>query len=163
MKIFSVIAAVSLAQGALASERPLARPDFNTQIVQAALVIPPSNSRLAVERSLRPQLRGIVREASPVTTAPVELAASNARFERWIKAFRARALSKGISSVTFDKAFRGVRYDADVIKRDRNQSEFSKTLWEYLDSAVSNTRIANGKAAIANHRKTLDRIVRATV
>ena len=158
MKIFSVIAAVSLAQGALASERPLARPDFNTQIVQAALVIPPSNSRLAVERSLRPQLRGIVREASPATAAPVELAASNARFERWIKAFRARALTKGISSVTFDKAFRGVRYDADVIKRDRNQSEFSKTLWEYLDSAVSNTRIANGKAAIANHRKTLDRI-----
>jgi len=158
MKIFSVIAAICVAQGALASERPLPRPDLNVPVVQAALVIAPSTSPMAVERSLRPQLRGVVREAAPATAAPVELAASNARFEGWIKAFRPRAAAKGITNATFDAAFRGVRYDPDVIKRDRNQSEFTKTLWDYLDSAASDTRIANGKAAVAKHRNTLDRI-----
>nr|WP_245781023.1 lytic murein transglycosylase [Litoreibacter janthinus] len=100
----------------------------------------------------------MVREAAPAEPAPVDLVASNARFQSWIKSFRPRAISKGISGATFDRAFQGVRYDADVIKRDRNQSEFTKTLWDYLDSAASDTRIANGKAAVSKHRATLDRI-----
>ena len=162
MKILSAVAAaLFMAHGVMAAEvskRPLVRPEFGVPVVQAALIIPPTTSRLAVERSLRPRLRGVVREAAPVEAAPVELAASNARFQSWIKAFRRRAAAKGISGSTFDRAFRGVRYDADVIKRDRNQSEFTKTLWDYLDSAASDTRIANGKAAVAKYRATLDRI-----
>ncbi|EPX77436.1 lytic murein transglycosylase [Litoreibacter arenae] len=154
MRIASAVAAVlCMAQGAVA-EGPTPRPSVGSQVVQAALVIPPTRSRLAVERSLRP----VIREAAPAEPAPVELAASNARFQLWIKALRPRALAQGISVATFDQAFQGVRYDADVIKRDRNQSEFTKTLWDYLDSAASDVRIANGKAAVAKHRSTLERI-----
>ncbi|SHF36470.1 lytic murein transglycosylase [Litoreibacter ascidiaceicola] len=161
MRILTAITvAICMAQGALAegSKRPILRPAFDVPAVQAALVIPPTSSRLAVERSLRPRLRGVVREAAPAEPAPVDLVASNARFQAWIKGFRPRALANGISGATFDQAFQGVRYDADVIKRDRNQSEFTKTLWDYLDSAASDVRIANGKAAVAKHRSTLDRI-----
>ncbi|MEP3347100.1 MAG: lytic murein transglycosylase [Litoreibacter sp.] len=154
MKILCGVAAVFAAQMATASERPLARPDFDAQVVQAALVVGPAPSHLAVVRSKRP----VVREAAPATAPRVELAASNSEFSGWIKSFRPRALSKGISGATYDRAFQGVRYDADVIKRDRNQSEFTKTLWDYLDTAASDARIANGKKAVAKHRATLDRI-----
>ena len=49
-------------------------------------------------------------------------------------------------------------YDAEVIRRDRNQSEFTKTIWDYLDSAASDTRIRNGKAALRKHNGRLNKI-----
>nr|WP_226898495.1 lytic murein transglycosylase [Mangrovicoccus algicola] len=83
---------------------------------------------------------------------------ANTGFARWISGFRGRALSQGISARTFDRAFQGVEYDTDVIGRDRNQAEFARSLWDYLDSAVSPTRIANGRAALASWGPVLDRI-----
>ncbi|MEN8891952.1 MAG: lytic murein transglycosylase [Planktotalea arctica] len=93
-----------------------------------------------------------------VTPAAILAATSNAGFKRWVSGFRGRALRAGISATVFERSFRGVQYLDNVIKRDRNQSEFSKTIWEYLDSAASDTRIANGKAALAQHHAKLDAI-----
>lgn len=78
--------------------------------------------------------------------------------KRWVAGFRSRALAAGIRPAVFDRALRGVRYDADVVRRDRNQSEFTKTLWDYLDSAASDSRVRNGKAALRKHRRLLDQI-----
>lgn len=88
----------------------------------------------------------------------MQLVGSEAGLEAWTQGFRARALAKGISAATFDRAFQGVRYNADVITKDRNQSEFTKTIWDYLDSAASDSRIENGKKALRQNRKLLDRI-----
>ena len=85
---------------------------------------------------------------------------AKASFEGWIKSFRTRALRQGISPAVFDRAFRGVSYNADVVRRDRNQSEFTKTLWDYLDTAVSDTRVKNGKAALRKTSRTLNAIER---
>lgn len=85
-------------------------------------------------------------------------ATTNVGFDRWIDGFRSRAMAKGISTNTLNRAFSGIDYNTYVIERDRNQAEFSKALWEYLDSAVSDTRIKNGKAALRKHRKLLDQI-----
>lgn len=116
------------------SLRPAARPV--AEVTLAAAVI-------------RPQLR---------PAAPVVEVQANPRFQSWIQGFRGRALAQGISGSTFDRAFRGVRYDREVIERDRNQSEFTKTIWQYLDSAVSDKRVRNGKAALRQNRRTLDAI-----
>ncbi|HSF63579.1 MAG TPA: lytic murein transglycosylase, partial [Paracoccaceae bacterium] len=88
----------------------------------------------------------------------VQVAGDDQGLQRWIQGFRGRALAQGISGATFDRAFRGVSYAPDVIRRDRNQSEFTKTIWEYLDSAASDSRIENGRAALRKHRRVLDRI-----
>ncbi len=117
-------------------------------------VIPASVPALDV--SSRPALRPVPVETEPAV--PLIPVAGNARFEAWVGAFRRRALAQGISERSFERAFAGVSYDPEVIKRDRNQSEFTKTLWEYLDSAVSDTRISNGKAALRQHRRVLERI-----
>lgn len=75
----------------------------------------------------------------------IQLAQSQSGFDRWIRDFRATALSRGISARTYDRAFRGARLNQEVIKRDRSQSEFTKQLWEYLDTAVSDKRVSNGQ------------------
>ncbi len=101
--------------------------------------------------SQRPVARG------EVTVTEGERAAQ-AGFDAWIVAFRPRALAAGIRPETLAAAFRGVRYDADAVARDRNQAEFNRTLWDYLDSAVSEVRIANGRAALMRHGALLERI-----
>ncbi len=102
----------------------------------------------------RPDLTPLASEGLDV----IEVAGSTAGLEAWVQGFRARALGKGISAATFDRAFRGVSYNPDVITKDRNQSEFTKTIWDYLDSAASDSRIENGKKALRQNRKLLDRI-----
>ena len=131
---------ISISFQAIASDgshRPLPRPDG----VQLASVI----------SSVRPQIRRAV-EPSVVQIS------SAAGFDAWTTDFRERALAQGISQTVFERAFKGVRYDPEVIKRDRNQSEFTKTLWDYLDTAASEARVNNGKKAISKQRDTLQKI-----
>ena len=137
---FVFAAEISVANPVTTSLRPKARAE--------------ADSHLAIQSKIvRPQTR-------PSATAGVEptLVASNAGFQRWIRSFRSRALSAGISERTFDRAFQGVRYDSKVIERDRNQSEFTKTIWDYLDTAASDSRVRNGKDALRKQRKVLDAI-----
>jgi membrane-bound lytic murein transglycosylase B len=108
---------------------------------------------LAVESSIRPPPRPV----GPVEERLV-LASANLAFNRWIEGFRVRALAQGISASVFDRAFRGIRYNTDVIQRDRTQNEFTKTIWDYLDTAVSEDRVANGRRALERHRALLEEI-----
>jgi len=89
---------------------------------------------------------------------PEKIIPAAAGFGRWIEGFRARALAAGIATATLDRAFDGVGYNTGVIEKDRNQSEFTKAIWDYLDSAVSDSRVAGGRAALAANRALLDRI-----
>ena len=45
-----------------------------------------------------------------------------------------------------------------MIEKDRNQSEFTKQIWVYLESAVSDARIRNGQAALAANVQLLEQI-----
>jgi len=101
--------------------------------------------------SLRPAERANV-------VATIVANPSQSGLESWITAFRARSLAQGITGQTYDSAMKGVRYDAGVIKRDRNQSEFTKTIWDYLDTAVSDLRIRNGRSALGEWDSTLNAI-----
>jgi len=97
----------------------------------------------------------------PVTTTDTGLVASpvaNTAFLRWVDGFERRARSAGIRQATLDRSLRGINYNTDVISRDRNQSEFTKQIWEYLDSAVSETRIRNGRAALRDNARVLAEI-----
>jgi len=106
-----------------------------------------------------PVFAGPVPQQAPAQISPiVQVQTSNVRFNRWIDGFRARALSQGVAAATFDRAFAGIEYNTTVIDRDRNQSEFSRALWDYLDTAVSDNRVTNGRAALAGQSATLDRI-----
>ena len=139
-----LIAAGAVAASVSESLRPQSRP--GSGVVQPAVVV----SVDVPVRSLRPKARP--------EAAPVRLASGDAGFDRWIRGFRARAAAQGIRRDVFDRAFRGARYDPDVVALDRNQSEFRREIWDYLDAAVSPARVSEGQAALRKHGRTLRRI-----
>ncbi|WP_296258943.1 MULTISPECIES: lytic murein transglycosylase [unclassified Pseudomonas] len=79
-------------------------------------------------------------------------------FAEWQSMFRTQALSVGIRPDVFDKAFAGVTPDMSVVKADRSQPEFSRPVWEYLDSAMSAVRVRKGQALLAQYADTLTQI-----
>ena len=95
-----------------------------------------------------------VTETPPERPGPQDYAS----FEDWRADFRARALSEGIRPDVFDAAFAGVRVNARVLELDAFQPEFIRPIWEYLDGAVSDRRIADGRAWRAQKAVLLDAI-----
>ncbi len=76
-------------------------------------------------------------------------------FAAWRDAFRAEALAAGIAAETFDRAFEGVTLNPRVLELDAFQPEFTRPIWEYLDTAVSQTRIDGGRARLAENMDLL--------
>ncbi|MDM7933296.1 lytic murein transglycosylase [Tabrizicola sp.] len=97
----------------------------------------------------------ILPDAAVTTEAKM---GTQAGLEAWVQDFRPRALVAGVPAATFDAALRGVEFNPKVVERDRNQNEFTKTIWDYLDTAVSEDRVALGIKAMARHRDLLSRI-----
>ena len=76
----------------------------------------------------------------------------------WQRNFKTRALAQGIPEQVFDLAFRDVQLLPDVIDKDRRQDEFTRTIWDYLDRAVSDDRIASGRKALKHNAEILGQI-----
>ena len=92
-------------------------------------------------------------DASPL---PADLRPqSNRAYDAWVAAFRGRATSQGISAGTFDAAFREAGFLPGVVTRDRSQTEFTRSLEDYLAIAASDERITKGRAALTRHASTL--------
>ena len=83
---------------------------------------------------------------------------NQAGLERWVMAFRPRALAAGIRPATFDSAMAAAHYNAEVIRLDNHQAEFTKPVWEYLDGAVSDSRITTARQKSAQLSGTLSAI-----
>ncbi|TCL09649.1 lytic murein transglycosylase [Shimia isoporae] len=94
--------------------------------------------------------------AGPKTLPPDLRPQLNRDYAAWVASFRGRALSQGITEQTLNSAFRDTGYLPGVITRDRNQTEFTRTLEDYLSIAASDERIAKGRAAFSRHRSTLN-------
>jgi lytic murein transglycosylase len=80
---------------------------------------------------------------------------SNPAYEDWVAAFRSRAENYGLTEATLSSGFRNTGYIPGVVTRDRNQTEFKRSLEDYLSIAVSDERVSKGRAAFATHRTTL--------
>jgi membrane-bound lytic murein transglycosylase B len=82
-------------------------------------------------------------------------AVPNAGFDAWVTGFKGRAQSAGIPASTLDAAFRGAGFLPEVIEKDRNQTEFTRSLQDYLAIAASEERVAKGRAALQRNAATL--------
>ncbi|MBU2983068.1 lytic murein transglycosylase [Lentibacter algarum] len=152
-----MISGESVASGTVdVSLRPILRPGsgLGGEVVSVEPVS-------AIRSTLRPRLRpdGFENAQSPLVTE-VKTYPRNARFEAWVESFKPRAKRAGISQGVINSAFRGIRYNTDVIERDGNQAEFSKTIWEYLANATSAKRVKQGKQMLRKHKRLLDQIER---
>ncbi|MBJ3763871.1 lytic murein transglycosylase [Maribius pontilimi] len=84
--------------------------------------------------------------------------APNAGWSAWVDAFRGRAVSAGIGPEIVSRSFQGAGFLPGVIERDRNQTEFTRSLEDYLSIAASDEKVATGRARFAQYRGTLNAI-----
>lgn len=96
-----------------------------------------------------------IANATPV--APDETEHSQ-KFARWVADFSTTARVAGITEATLHIAFDEVRFLPRVIELDGAQPEFTRNVWDYLDSALSTQRIARGQEKLLVLRPVVDPI-----
>lgn len=79
-------------------------------------------------------------------------------FDRFVRDFWPTAKAAGISSQTYNSVFTGMKPDDDTIRLMGKQSEFVKPIWDYLDSAVSDTRVEKGRELLEEYAIVLQQI-----
>ncbi|MGF1457086.1 MAG: lytic murein transglycosylase [Alphaproteobacteria bacterium] len=82
-------------------------------------------------------------------------------FETWRDGFIRKAPANGVRRDLVEEALRGVTPDPKVLKRNAYQPEFTRPIWDYLDGAVSDLRVKNGRKRLDQHRALLGRVERA--
>ena len=87
-------------------------------------------------------------------------AAADPGFDRWVREFWPVARAEGITAATYNAAFAGLTPDPEVLEKARYQPEFVRPLWDYVDKAVSDKRLENGKAMLRQHARLLDALER---
>jgi lytic murein transglycosylase len=94
-----------------------------------------------------------------LTSLQVPLRAqSGDNFHAFLRGLWPEAARHGVSRATFDAATAGLAPDPGVIAHTLKQAEFVKPIADYLASAVSDERIAKGRGAATDWRRTLAKI-----
>ncbi len=110
-----------------------------------------------IRKSLAVQILVVVIYCLQVVPAiAVEAAAQD--FSGWLQQLRQDALAAGISQPTVDETLSAPEILSFVIKADRNQPEFKKSLDQYLVGVLSDKRINLGQQKLAENRRLLNRI-----
>ncbi len=92
----------------------------------------------------------------PALSTTVPSAAQQAQsFQEWLAGLRTEALGQGIRAATFDHTFAQVQLRERVLELDSSQPEFSRQPWQYLDSAVSEQRVRNGREKLQQNQAVL--------
>ncbi|WP_342596395.1 lytic murein transglycosylase [Salinicola lusitanus] len=111
----------------------------------------PSDSRAATEET---------DNGSGAAATDAGVVQDPAGFDAWVDQFRQRAAAEGIDQATLAEAFDRASYQPRILEYDRSQPEFTRQIWSYLDSAVSASRVSNGRERLAANRATVDEVNR---
>ena len=137
--------------------RPLRRLALLASTVLAACTATPSPSPVpssAPSSTPQPLISG-ARTAAPPSDTP-DATEQARRFAAWLADFRVQARAAGISDTTLQDALADVRLLPRLIELDRAQPEFTRSVWDYLDTAVSPQRVTRGRERMAPVQSHLD-------
>ncbi|MHA6845733.1 lytic murein transglycosylase [Ralstonia syzygii] len=98
--------------------------------------------------------------ASSTSATEAGLPGTDATFDAWLQGFRQKAVDAGISSSTFDSAFKQVTPDPEVVELDRRQPEFTTYIWDYLDKRITTERIQQGQSLLVSNYAMFQRLER---
>jgi membrane-bound lytic murein transglycosylase B len=87
---------------------------------------------------------------------PAGPALASTDFKGWLDGVWHEARGAGVSRATFDTATRGLTPDPSIGKSASNQAEFVKPIWEYVERAVSDKRISDGRDKLKEYTSILD-------
>ena len=120
--------------------------------MKVQLLIPPDVRTVRFARPVA-LLAAVVALLSPVASA--------GSLDACIAGLRKTALSRGISTSTFDAAMKGVEPDPDVIKSFEYQPEFRTPIWDYVAGLVDDERVADGREQMVRWDSVLGEAERA--
>jgi peptidoglycan lytic transglycosylase B len=101
----------------------------------------------------------IVALGAFLALATMAAASADTTFGKWVRDFRGVATAAGVSGAVYDAAFRNFDGpDPETVEKLRSQAEFDLKIWDYLDSAVSESQVREGQAMRKRYRRELDAI-----
>lgn len=86
----------------------------------------------------------------------VQAAEHYASFNDWKQDFTSRAIALGYEASLVQSLMNGAAFSQRVVDLDHSQAEFTKMPWEYVNSAVSSSRISQGRAKLAEYPTTFN-------
>lgn len=92
------------------------------------------------------------------STVIVFQSSGDAGFDAWRADFAARALAAGRDRAVVEAVLTGLTPEPRVIEQDRNQPEFVRPVWDYVERAVSATRLERGRVLRAELAPLFQRI-----
>ncbi|MDE0034783.1 MAG: lytic murein transglycosylase [Deltaproteobacteria bacterium] len=95
---------------------------------------------------------------SPSPAQP--LTSDQAAYRSFVREFRSVALRRGIPEALYDRAFRGLTPDPEVIEKNNRQPEFVLPASQYVTLVVSDTRVNDGRAKLSELAADLKRMER---
>jgi membrane-bound lytic murein transglycosylase B len=84
--------------------------------------------------------------------------AQNADFQAFIESFRSQAMAQGITAEIYDRAIMGLTPNERVVRALNTQPEFTRPIWEYIESAISQRRLDGGREQLAANTALFDRL-----
>ncbi|MGO3876360.1 MAG: lytic murein transglycosylase [Psychrobacter celer] len=135
----------------------------------AALVMVGCTSQQAMQKPSKPvrQANVQITQTQTIQVKPTPKPAvkpqpvakpSYGSFSDWKSDFSMRAMASGYDAQTIRRLLDLAYLNQQVISLDSGQPEFSKMLWEYVDSAVSDGRVSTGKRKFAEQRAFLSQL-----
>lgn len=101
---------------------------------------------------------GLIAATLPTSPAQAQTEAAPEPFGQWLQGVRAEGLERGLSPETLDQALTGLMPVERVLELDRQQPEFTRTFWGYLNSFVGQSRIMRGREMLARHGPLLRQV-----
>ena len=133
----------------------------------------------------RAELTGSIPQSAPQLSSPVRRASASkewsgedggsgspamtadairrdaANFKSCVAAMGPEAARHGVSQANFDRFTANLEPDLKIMDFMDSQPEFTKSVWDYLDVLVNDTRIAKGREILATYKAQFDAVERA--
>ncbi|MEQ8433169.1 MAG: lytic murein transglycosylase [Oceanicaulis sp.] len=100
---------------------------------------------------------GAARSVGAATATTTTMAQADG-FDTWLSRFRTELADDGVSEDIIASMLDGLQPNPVVLERDAYQPEFVRPVWQYLQGAVSEQRISQGRAAQGRVLSTLEEI-----
>lgn len=95
---------------------------------------------------------------APSPCAAQPLTPDQAAYRSFVRDFRAVALRRGIPEALYDRAFRDLNPDPEVIEKNNSQPEFVLPASQYVALVVTDTRVNDGRVKLSELAADLERM-----
>ncbi len=127
-------------------------------LVSVCVAIPACASTAEAPQKLAPQAAAPTVQLAQASSAPAAALSQEQRFEAWKIRFIDEATAKGYDRGSVSQLINPATINDLALDRDREQPEFTKPLWSYVDGAASASRINTGRDKLFATKATYDAV-----